>query len=309
VTLGGGLELPLERIGDTDLWTVTVAVANIDQAVISYWFVPTRDGQTPEGRFIARVWRGPAVPEQAFVTTIFEGSVQVQTVASAALGENRIVSVYVPPSYDPDSEYPVIYMADGGMTRDLAAVIDVPIQQGTLPPVLLVGVHLPEESAEDWRSAEYLPGVDPERFAAHEQFFTEELPDFLTEYFAATTDRERVAVLGIEEGASFALAMIGAHSDRYGIAMPFALGTDEGLDEIDWDPLEPSRFYLVSGAFNAQSSALTRAWSERLTDSGHEVARQERVGGNDLVIWQEEFVNAIRWAFSDGQRGFSQADE
>lgn len=67
------------------------------------------------------------------------------TIRSAALGEARSVNVYLPPSYATDSlrTFPVLYMPDGGEQEDfphLSATVDSMIAEGTIPPVLVVGI-------------------------------------------------------------------------------------------------------------------------------------------------------------------------
>jgi predicted alpha/beta superfamily hydrolase len=67
-------------------------------------------------------------------------------IPSKLLSETRVVNVYVPPGYDGKSEqrYPVLYMLDGGVKEDfphLSSTLDALIQNGEIPPMLLVGIE------------------------------------------------------------------------------------------------------------------------------------------------------------------------
>ena len=74
-------------------------------------------------------------------------SVRHETFAirSMVLGEVRTINVYTPPGYASDStDFPVLYMLDGGMTEDfphIANTIDSLIQLKLIPPVLVVGIE------------------------------------------------------------------------------------------------------------------------------------------------------------------------
>lgn len=68
------------------------------------------------------------------------------TVASAALGEARVINVYTPPGYDSAAgvAYPVLYMPDGGVAEDfphIANTIDSLIGLDAIEPVIVVGIE------------------------------------------------------------------------------------------------------------------------------------------------------------------------
>src|SRR5262249_59924351 len=77
----------------------------------------------------------------------------------------RQVTVYVPPG-PPEA---VVFAGDGQLVSqwgaDLATV--------DAPATMIVGVHRPADETQ--RLHEYSPSFDPDRFAAHERFFVEEV--------------------------------------------------------------------------------------------------------------------------------------
>ncbi len=86
---------------------------------------------------------GNAPPDYAAGDTLLPHDAFV--IQSQALGEARPVAVYLPPAYaqDPAARFPVLYMPDGGTTEDfphVSATVDAMIAEGTLPPVIVVGI-------------------------------------------------------------------------------------------------------------------------------------------------------------------------
>lgn len=72
---------------------------------------------------------------------------QIDTLHSTILGENRVLNIYLPPGYSPDSvaTYPVIYLLDGGADEDFIHIAGL-VQFSSfpwvehLPPSILVGI-------------------------------------------------------------------------------------------------------------------------------------------------------------------------
>jgi predicted alpha/beta superfamily hydrolase len=99
------------------------------------------------------------------------------TIQSAVLAETRRINVYVPPVYGEaaDARRPVLYMPDGGMAEDflhVAGLVQVSVGNGTMRPVVLVGIENterrrdltgPTENAEDRKVAPRVGGAAPFR--------------------------------------------------------------------------------------------------------------------------------------------------
>src|SRR5262249_29615582 len=102
----------------------------------------------------------------------------------------RQVTAYVP-SGPPEA---VVFARDGQRIsrwgRTLAAA--------DVPPTMIVGAH--GLTDEKLRLQEYSPVFDAERFAAHEQFFVEEVRRWIASRFAVALPAERTAVFGASAG-------------------------------------------------------------------------------------------------------------
>ncbi len=65
------------------------------------------------------------------------------TIDSAVLGEARVINVALPPGYDGERPFDVVYMPDGAVDEDfphLANTLAALMAAGEVPPVLLVGI-------------------------------------------------------------------------------------------------------------------------------------------------------------------------
>src|SRR5579862_943661 len=102
----------------------------------------------------------------------------------------RQVTVYVPP--DPPAA--VVFAGDGQRIAQWGRFLET----ADVPPTMIVGAHGLRD--EQLRLQEYAPVFDAERFAAHEQFFVEDVRHWIASRFGAALPPERAAVFGVSAG-------------------------------------------------------------------------------------------------------------
>ncbi len=204
----------MSRIGDGDVWLITIKGIRLQEAIISYGFIPSLHDNP--ARVLAdglKVWRGtktPSPPKAIGDPGDLKGEVLTRTVVSTALGQPRRVSVYLPPEYDKSKTWPVIYMADGEAAPGFALLLEPLIRTGRVPPLVIIGANTPHDQSRptspqaDLRAQEYLPTANPERFKQHEQFFVTELAAWAEREFNVSSDRTHTAVFGFSNGGVFA---------------------------------------------------------------------------------------------------------
>jgi enterochelin esterase family protein len=126
----------------------------------------------------------------------------------------RVVNVYVPALYKPDTPVPFIVVQDGDSPRykdPLPTVLDNLIYEKRVPAMVAVMVHY-GGSAPGERSLEYDTVSD--RYTTFIE--TEVLPRAAREYHIAfATDPEGRAAMGGSSGAACALTMAWLHPDLY----------------------------------------------------------------------------------------------
>src|SRR5258706_4017210 len=129
------------------------------------------------------------------------------------LGGGRQVPGYVPAAAAEE----VVLGGDGQLITSWGEVLEA----ADLPPTMIIGAHRVED--ETLRLHEYSPGhstaafaFDPQRFAAHEKFFVEDVRQWAAARLAVRLPAGRTAVFGVSAGAGLALAMGLRHPDIYG---------------------------------------------------------------------------------------------
>jgi enterochelin esterase-like enzyme len=205
----------------------------------------------------------------------------------------RQVTAYVPPA-PPEA---IVFGGDGQLITSwggmLEAVVDV-------PPIMIVGAH--RLADETLRLHEYSPGqntaafaFDPERFAAHEKFFVEDVRRWTHSRFDVALPADRTAVLGVSASGELALAMGLRHPGIYGVV--FCASPGAGYRPPVPMPSSLPRVYLVAG--NQEPFFLENAtrWADALRDARADVVMTERVGSHGDAFWREEFPLMVAWAF------------
>jgi enterochelin esterase-like enzyme len=199
----------------------------------------------------------------------------------------RQVTVYVPPD-PPDA---VVFAADGGW--HISRLSEV-LEAADAPPTMIVGVHgMPDD---DGRLKEYVPGFDPERFAAHEQFFVEDVRGWVQSRFGVVLPAGRTAVWGASLGGELSLAMGLRHPDIYGAI--FCASPGGGYKPTGEMPNSIPRTYLVAGTQEPFFLENATRWADALRDAGADVVLMERDGSHGGAFWGEEFPRMVAWAFA-----------
>jgi enterochelin esterase-like enzyme len=199
----------------------------------------------------------------------------------------RQVAVYVP-SDPPEA---VVFAGDGQLIsqwgRDL--------EQADVPPTLVVGAYRTDDPDEMARIEEYSPSFNPERFAAHEKFFVDDVRDWVRSRFGVALPAERTAVFGVSASAELALAMGVRHPDIYGSV--FAASPGGGYRPPDVMPSPLPRAYLVAGTEEPWFMENAARWADALRDADADVVITERPGNHGDSFWQAEFPRMAAWAF------------
>jgi S-formylglutathione hydrolase FrmB len=142
-------------------------------------------------------------------------------VRSAFLGPTRAVEIWLPPGYDSSTStrYPVLYMHDGqnlfdpriantGVDWGADEAVMRLVQQGTIPPVIVVGVWSTAE-----RGVEYSPW---HRAPDYARFLIEELMPRVNAEFRTLTGPKHTAVMGSSMGGLLSFYLVTHHPEAFG---------------------------------------------------------------------------------------------
>ena len=259
VELSGGIQLPMSRLGGTDLWTLTVRAPKLERALVSYFFIPMGPAIEPVRRFTPRFWRGPLAPAAPDTASVLQGRLVEDTIASRFLPGPRPVTVYLPPERAGAPIAAVVYAGDGHAVASLARIVDTMVTSGRLPRMMLVGLHADptpgSPSAPDGRTLEYLSGLgDSTRFLAHERFFLEEVMPWAERTWGAPAARERRAAFGFSNSAAFAIDMGLRHPELIGHVLGFSPAGRRAAVPVA--PMPAPAFYLLGGLYEPAFQSL-----------------------------------------------------
>jgi len=197
----------------------------------------------------------------------------------------RQVTVYVPP----DPPEAVVFAGDGQLIAPWGGVLEA----ADAPSTLIVGVH--RQADETLRLHEYSPGFDPERFAAHERFFVEDVRRWTGSRFGVALPAARTAVCGVSAGGELALALGLRHPDVYGADFCASPGGGYRPPAVLPQPLP--RAYFVAGTLEPFFHENATRWADALRAAGADVVMTERVGSHGDAFWREEFPLMVASAF------------
>ena len=197
----------------------------------------------------------------------------------------RPVTVYVPPA----PAEAVVFAGDGQLISQWGESVEA----ADGPPAMIVGVH--RLSDETLRLHEYSPGFEPERFAAHEKFFVEDVRRWVRTRFGVGMPAERTAVFGVSAGGELALAIGLRHPDVYSAI--FCASPGAGYQPPGAMPGPLPRAYLVAGTLEPFFRENATRWATALRDAGAEVVMTERAGSHGDAFWREELPLMVAWAF------------
>jgi enterochelin esterase-like enzyme len=218
--------------------------------------------------------------------------VQDISLISTHLGEQRRLTVVLPKSFAGD-ELPVVVCADGQCLQNMYPTLAREIGAGRCPECVLIGVHSTHN-----RVPEYIPGVDPERFDAHEQFFVGEVLTWADSALGITLDRKRRALFGLSNGAVFAITTGLKHNDQFGTVIAFSVpGGASRYQAIEWDTKPEIAFYLAAGNRELPIKRTTQSIARQLSKRKLKHIFEIRQAGHDLAFWDAELPRAIQWAF------------
>ncbi|GAA1967819.1 alpha/beta hydrolase [Microbacterium deminutum] len=183
----------------------------------------------------------------------------------------------------------VVFAGDGQETAQWGSLLDT----ADVPTTMIVGVHgLTDETL---RLQEYSPVFDAGRFAAHESFFTGDVPRWVHSQFGIALPAARTAVFGASAGGELALALGLRHPDRFGAILSGSPGA--GYQPGDEMPARIPRTYLVAGTQEPFFLENATRWALALSDAGADVVLQERVAQHGPDLWRAELPTMVKWAF------------
>lgn len=305
VQLVNMMEMKLQRVEGTDLWIAQATMESWKGAFFSYSFV---EGGLKRGmRLDLKTFRAPGAPEQPFATKKLLGTVETYTFRSEALGEDRSVTVYLPPGAP--KGIPAVYITDGAGCRGFAEVLEPLILAKRVRPVAIVGVHDGGfrgepgnyDPAKDFRAKEYLKMVDAERYAQHLRYFCDEVVPWAEAKFGLSSKRSDRAVEGYSNGGAFVTTATADRPEVFGNAMAYSVAAfePEALKTAVARKDLP-RMFFTAGTLEIFVRGTTEAYGI-VKSQGARASFSTYKSGHDPAMWSLAFAKDVQTIFPSEQ--------
>jgi enterochelin esterase-like enzyme len=307
-----GSRRPFERLAGTDVWYHSELLP-LDSRFVYGLIVTQRAGQQgdsdaadealeqtyPLDPLNSRVFNGGPVVElreapidrwHDLPSGMPRGETQHVTVASAALSEERGITVYTPAAFDPAQRHAVVVLLDGEECVQLMQVPDVLDHlnaSGRIPPTIAFLVDSQGTRDRDL--------VFSDSFV---EFLADELVGEFAKRLGLRLDPKTTLIGGMSLGGLTAAYAAELRPEVFGLVLSqsgaFWRAHPDKPAEGGWLPGEiasrrsmNARYYLEVGLFESESMIENnRRMRDVLRAKGNEVAYTEYNGGHDHVNWR-----------------------
>lgn len=246
-------------------------------------------------------------------TDLFLG--ETLQLTSKALGEERLVNVYLPRDYDPDSSatYPVVYLLDGGVDEDFIHIAGI-IQFANfpwldmMPQSILVGiVNVDRKRDFTYPSSikadiEYIPtSGHSEAFIS---FISEELQPMIESRYKCNEDR---MLIGQSLGGLLASEILYSNQNlfnRYLIVSPSLWWDERSLLSRNLELSQETTVFIAVGKEGEEMEDVARKLNEQLVDGAS--------NGNQvdfLYFGEQDHANILHLAVYYGIQSFYPKEE
>lgn len=207
----------------------------------------------------------------------------IPSFASTILGNERQITVYVPPGYDehPDRRYPVLYMQDGqnlfddsrafaGVSWRLHRAADDAIGARTAQPMIIVGV----DHTHAGRINEYTPVFDAAKKAGgraddYGRMLVEELKPVIDAHYRTLSDRTSIGGSSLGGLVSIYIALTRDEFRTAAVMSPSVWWRGRAILETVSETARRPRIWLdVGGREGREAVGDVRALDERLRERG-----------------------------------------
>ncbi len=243
---------------------------------------------------------------------------------SETAGDYKYCNILLPPGYDENKTYPVLYLLHGwGSGYDVHLCEDSYLQilYGNMlrdrrtVPMIIVSAEMYTDKLD---KREELEENDATLLAAYNKVVKDipnDLMPFIEQHFPVRTDRAGTAIMGVSQGGTKALATGFGNLRRFGYigsfapdpgAVPtdFLKGTiwnapllEDGFPEFD-PRLEPYFVYLAVGADDPENVEVTKYYGKLLSKLGYRNQTDVAEGyEHDYIFWRVCFYNFLNKIF------------
>lgn len=232
------------------------------------------------------------------------GTVETITYHSDVVGAEREAYVYLPPEYDTNKKYPVLYMIHGigcdkgqWYSLSLKNILSNMICRGEVAPFIAV---LPSVIPKDGVSPDTLGAENIEAFTLFEEEFLKDLEPYILKNYNVSSDRKDTGVCGLSMGGMEALHLGFAIKDHFNYIGSFSAAPtlNQSLLTLSGWTTTPDLVLICSGT--ADGTVGSNPYNYHMTLEKNQVDHiwyQYPKGGHDSRVWQNGLVNFLKRSF------------
>lgn len=312
--LPGSEDAELLRLANTDVWFLTVRLPAT--ARFTYGFKRPGKRQTFDPlnplRFRSSSFAElPAAPPQPWIgiqPDVPKGTLSHEKLRSENLKEERSVSIYTPPGYDPKSgSYGLLVLFDGQDYRGpmpIPTILDNLVAAKKVRPLVAILVDNQSEESRDRDLECYPPFAD---------FLAKELVPWARQRYRFSAEPERTIVGGVSLGGLTAAYCALRYPEVFGNVLsqsgaffyfPGWEDQEDNAAPFGWLIRQfvttrklPIRFYLEAGLFENDCPETLLAQNRRMRDvleaKGYSVVYSEFAGGHEFLSWRGSVADGL----------------
>ncbi len=320
VTLEGPIlrdsqDASLLRLASTDVWFLTVRLPATARFTYGFKRPGKRQIFDPLNplRFRSSSFAElPAAPPQSWIgiqPDVPKGTLWHEKLRSENLKEERSVSIYTPPGYDPKSgSYGLLVLFDGQDYRGpmpIPTILDNLVVAKKIRPLVAILVDNQSEESRDRDLECYPPFAD---------FLAKELVPWARQRYRFSAEPEQTIVGGVSLGGLNAAYCALRYPEIFGnvLSQSGAFGYFPGWEDqeaSEYSPFGwlirqfvttrklPIRFYLEAGLFENDCPETLLAQNRRMRDvleaKGYSVVYSEFAGGHEFLSWRGSVADGL----------------
>jgi enterochelin esterase-like enzyme len=308
-------DAPLDRLANTDVWFLTVRMPAASR--FTYGFARpgrkrTMDPLNPLKFRSSSFAELPAAPPQTWIAVqpdIPQGTLRRERLRSEKLKEERSVSIYTPPGYDPKSgSYGLLVLFDGQDylgPMPMPTILDNLAAAKKIRPLVAILVDNQSEESRDRDLECYPPFAD---------LVAKELIPWARQRYRFSDEPARTIVGGVSLGGLTAAYCAFRYPEVFGNVLSqsgafwyFPGWEDQEANDtapFGWLTRQfvttrklPVRFYLEAGLFENECPEILLAQNRRLRDvleaKGYSVVYSEFAGGHEFLSWRGSVADGL----------------
>jgi enterochelin esterase family protein len=308
-------DAPLTRLANTDVWFLTLRLPAT--ARFTYGFNRPGKNQSVDPlnplKFRSSSFAElPAAPPQSWIgiqPDVPKGTVRPEKLRSENLKEERPISIYTPPGYDPKSgSYGLLVLFDGEKFRGptpIPTILDNLVAAKKIRPLVAILVDNLSEESRDRDLECYPPFAD---------FLAKELVPWARQRYRFSAEPERTIVGGVSLGGLNAAYCALRYPEVFGnvLSQSGAFAYFPGWEDqeaSEYSPFGwlirqfvttrklPIRFYLEAGLFENDCPEALLTQNRRMRDvleaKGYSVVYSEFAGGHEFLSWRGSVADGL----------------